>query len=263
VQYTVSPRNGTRNDVLKEYAAYGQKVSDITFEYFFDERQKVADIIAKHNLDELVQGKTDVETAIALMNWLCSNYTHGNPPGGLRGATPQALMENADNWGGRTNCFGFALLLSQMLRAYGIKAFHAHCLPYEEPFDDCHVIVSAYCPSLGKNILLDPSDNLYLRNKAGEIISVEELRNIIIANEEFTANPDNSLYPDTLEDYRDYMAKNLIRIQRSPVNGYGICPDSDERITLLPEKYMQEYAHHFSEKEQQGFVTSKEYFWQV
>jgi len=32
------------------------------------------DIIEKYNLDELVKGKNDVETAIALMRWLCGRY---------------------------------------------------------------------------------------------------------------------------------------------------------------------------------------------
>lgn len=264
MEYLIKPIENSNLETLKEYADYGQEVSNITFEYLFDEREKMADIIAEHNLDALVQGKTDVESAITLMHWLCDRYTHGNPPGGLRGAsTPQELMKNAEDFDNKTNCFGFALLFAQILRAYGIRAFHVTCIPYEEPYDDCHVVVSAYFESLGKSLLLDPSDNLYLRNKAGDIVSIEELRDIILNDEELTANPENTLHPNTLDEYREYMAKNLMRMQRSPVNGYGICPDSDERVTLIPEKYMQEHAHRFPEKQKQLFVTSSEYFWQI
>ena len=254
--------DGTREDILKAYVHYGESALDETFHYLFDERDNVADIIAEHNLDTLVRNRSDLGTALVLMSWLCSHYKHGNPPGGLCGnATPQAIMAAADRWHKRTNCLGLSLILAQMLRAYGIKACHVHCLPYEEPFDDCHVVVSAYCPSLGQSIMLDPSYNLYLKDHSGHIVSVQRFRDILIADGELRANPTDFRTLGTLEAYRAYMSKNLIRIQRSPVNGYGICPDSDKRITLLPEQYMKAHAHQFSEAAQKGFVTSQKYFW--
>ncbi len=51
-------------------------------------------------------------------------------------------MQFADENEGITNCRGLSLILAQLIRAYNIKAFHITCMPYEEPFSDCHVIVS-------------------------------------------------------------------------------------------------------------------------
>jgi hypothetical protein len=263
----VRPKNEAKIDILKEYAEYGDIKSDVKFEFKFDERENVLDIIKNYNLDELVKDKSDVETAITLMHWFCKRYRHGNPPGGLAGKrTPQAIMEFADKNKNRTNCRGLSLALVQLIRAYNIKAFHITCSPYENPFNDCHVVVCVYCESLGKYIMLDPSANLYLKNKAGEIIGVEEFRDILIADGELFVNAENTNWGnegsmENLDGYRDYMAKNLIRIERYNLNGYGI--DGNGQVILIPEKYMQNEAKNFDETEQKDFITSREYFWEV
>jgi hypothetical protein len=268
-KHTVAPKDTSKIDILKEYAEYGDIKSDVKFEFKFDERENMLDIIEKYNLDGLVKDKNDVDTAIALMHWFCGRYRHGNPSGGglARARTPQALMEYADEHEGRTNCRGLSIALAQLIRAYNIKAFHITCLPYEEPFDDCHVVVCVYCDSLGKYIMLDPSANLYLKNKAGEIIGVEEFRDILIADGELTLNDEATNWGNdegmaNLDAYRDYMAKNFIRIERYNINGYG----SDGQggcVILVPNKYMQNETKNFDENKQKDFITSRKYFWQI
>ena len=266
-KHQVVPKDIAKIGILREYAEYGDIKADIKFEYKFDERENILDIIEKYKLDELVKGKSDIETAIALMHRFCEHYKHGNPPGGLAGTrTVQALMEFADKNEGRTNCRGLAIALSQIIRAYNIKAFHITCQPYEEPFGDCHVVVCCYCESLNKYIMLDPSTNLYLKNSAGTIIGVEELRDILIAGGELIPNEEATNWGKErmtdLSNYRDYMAKNLIRIDRSFLSCYGNDRDGGN-IILIPEKYMQNEAKTFSDEMQKKFITSRECFWQV
>ena len=261
----VAPKESSRINVLREHAQYGDIKSDIVFEFKFDERQNMLDIIEAHNLDDLVKGKSDAETAITLMNWLCQHYKHGNPPRRIceDKPTPQAIMAAADTWENRTNCRGLSLILAQLIRAYNIKAFHITCMPYEEPFDDCHVVVCVYSERLRKLIMLDPTFNLYARNKAGEIIGVDEFRKFMIAGFNVSLNDDSysHLYGG-LDGYKEYMTKNLVRIERSAVNGYGL--DTEEgSVVLLSENYMQNEAKSFPSDEQAAFITSREYFWQV
>lgn len=253
----VEPINLSRIEILREYAEYGNDKYDVTFEYKFDERENMLDIIEEYKLDELVEGKSDVDTAITLMNWLCERYKHGNPPNGLEdNRTPQELMEHADNNGGATNCRGLSLILAQLIRAYNIKAFHITCMPYEEPFNDCHVVVSVYCESLSKWIMLDPSYNLYLSNENGELIGVEELRDILIEGGELNAPKRDIIYW-----YSEYMTKNLVRLQRATVECYG-SDGNTPTIMLTPEKYMQnEVKNNFEEKYHKYFMTSREDFW--
>ena len=257
----IEPKNAKKIDILKEYAEYGDIKANVKFEFKFNERENMLDIIEKYNLDELVKGKNDVETAIALMRWLCGRYKHGVPPGGLADIrTPQELMAFADKNGG-TVCRGLALILVQLIRAYNIKAFHVTCYPYEQPFDDCHVVVCVYCESLGKYIMLDPTSNIYMKNKNGEIIGVEEFRDILIADEETILNEDYFKQNWNVAGYRDYMAKNLIRIERYNVNGYGEDGESG-CVVLIPEKYMQNEVKNFFETKQKYYISSREDFWQ-
>ena len=263
----VDPKDAAKIDILKEYSEYGDIKSDVTFEFKFDERENMLDIIRGNNLDELVEGKSDVETAITLMHWFCRHYRHGNPSGWAETTTPQALMEFADKNGGTINCRCLSLILAQLIRAYNIKAFHITCSPYENPFDDCHVVVCVYCESINKYIMLDPSANLYLKNNAGEIIGVDEFRDILIADGELFSNAESTNWGNegsmvNLDEYRDYMSKNLIRIQRYNVSAYGNDGD-DGCVILIPEKYMQNEAKNFDENTRKNFITSREYFWQI
>ena len=259
-----------RIDILKEYADYGDEVDTFKFDFNFDERENMLDIIEKYNLDELVEGKNDAETAIALMNWMCGLYKHGNPAGGLaRISTPQELMKFADEADGRTNCRGLSLMLVQLIRAYNIKAFHVTCLPYEQPFDDCHVVVCVYCENLGKLIMLDPSSNIYFKNKDGELLGVSELRDFIINDraDELVPNDDwftLNWYTGIIgnNSYSEYMAKNLIRIERYNDNGYGI-DMRNGAVILVPEKYLLNEAKNINLETGRVFTSSKDAFWQT
>ncbi|MCL2406963.1 MAG: transglutaminase family protein [Defluviitaleaceae bacterium] len=261
-RYVIAPKIIDKIDILREYAGYGDIAGDGLFAYRFDERENMLDIIEKHGLDKLVAGKSDSGAAIALMGWLCGNYSHGNPPGGLNGAkTPQDLMKNADAWEKRTNCRGLSLILAQAIRAYGIKAFHVTCMPYEEPFNDCHVVVCVYCKDLGKWIMLDPTSNLYLTGANNEIVGIDEFRDILLNGGELNFNADAICHWD-ITGYCNYMAKNLIRIQRSYINGYGV--DTEGCVTLVPEKYIQNEAKLIAKIDSQcNFITSRKYFWQT
>lgn len=261
-KYTVEPKDTDKIQLLKEYAEYGKNTFDFTYEYKFDERENMLDIIEKNNLDELVRGKSDVDTAITLMNWFCEHYRHGDS--GLSSErTPQALMEFADKNEGRTNCRGLSIILAHLIRAYNIKAFHITCLPYEQPVNECHVVVSVYCESLNKWIMLDPTSKLYLKNKDGEIIGIEEFRDIIISDGELYPNEDYSSQHWTMEGYREYMAKNLIRLERGIVERYG-CDEKDGFVVLMPEKYIQNEANNFTDENyKKHFISSRESFWRL
>ena len=103
----------------------------------------------------------------------------------------------------------------------------------------------------------------------GEIIGIDDFREILIAGETVTPNEDFTCWGKDegretfiTGSYRDYMAKNLIRIDRNISHSYGN-DSSNESVILIPKKYMENEAQNFSEWWQQKFITSKEEFWQV
>lgn len=272
---TVAPKEANKLHILQEYAQYGNISPAAPFTYANNDRENMQDIISTHNLDTVVDGKNDINTAIALMGWLCKRYKHGNPSSNFPASdTPQAIMESADKNNMHGNCRMLSVILAHLLRAYGIKAYHVTCMPYEYPFDDCHVVVNAYIASLAKWIMLDPSSNLYLKNSIGEIIDVAEFRTHLIAGDTltmsthhtYTAEEDwfatkHGLRTDTpINAYTDYMAKNMVRFSRSIATGYGLDSDND-CIELVPEKYMQNEASNFPPEYQVRFTTSHDDFW--
>ena len=176
-------------------------------------------------------------------------------------------MAAADQFDGRTNCRGLSLILAQLIRAYNIKAFHITCYPYEDPFEDCHVVVAVYSEHLGKWIMLDPTNNLYLKNAEGRIVCVDESREILISGGKLTAYWKDEILNEEFHDmYRNYMAKNLIRIMRDADAGYGSDYHQYARegggahVTLMPEKYMNNEAKNLKSKPDGVFITSKESF---
>mgnify|MGYP005792462171 CR=1 FL=1 len=97
----------------------------------------------------------------------------------------------------------------------GIKAQHITCLSYEEPFEDCHVVVDCLLPS-GRQTMLDPMWRLYLKDREEKYVSLSYLRELLLADEPIFENSAAD-YNETgfaKEYYRDYMIKNSIRFSR-------------------------------------------------
>ena len=174
-------------------------------------------------------------------------------------------MAAADQFDGRTNCRALSLILAQLLRAYNIKAVHITCYPYEEPFDDCHVVVSVYSEHLGKWIMLDPTRNMHLKDVEGRILCIDEFREMLISGEKLMAYAGDTMLNEEFHSFfMDYMADNLVRIQRGVNSGYGIdYRNGGGFITLLPEKYMNNEAKNLSPEPDEIFITSKGDFWRI
>ena len=55
-----------------------------------------------------------------------------------------------------TNCRGLSIMLADILRSQGSQgSAPVPCMPYEVPFNDCHVVVDCFLPS-GKRVMFDP-----------------------------------------------------------------------------------------------------------
>jgi hypothetical protein len=97
-------------------------------------------------------------------------------------------------------------------------------MPKDSIFDDCHVINSVYIPGNKKWIWIDPTNNAYVMNEKGQLLSIEEVRYRLINNKTLILNPDanwNNRSTTKKEEYLyNYMAKNLYRLQCPLVSEY-------------------------------------------
>lgn len=163
----------------------------------------------------------------------------------------------------KTNCRGLAIMLASLLRLNGIKAQHITCMPYEEPFEDCHVVVDCLLPS-GERIMLDPTSRLYYRDKDGRYVSLPHLRELLIADEPIIENPTASYNGNGFdkEDNRNYMIKNTFRFARCTRNEDGIDgrTENSRYMELIPRGYPTE---NFPKQRKEDFVYNDHDFWRI
>lgn len=221
-------RSGTEQvDLLNAYSEY--ETDGLAYEYSYNLNQKelYKDFIDTYNLDEIAEGKSDIELMMALMNWLCDTCKHGSTAYYESSSIAEIVSYGKENG---LNCRCLSLVLSEVMRMYGIKAKVIWCYPKDDYFDDCHVVVQAYSEERKQWIMLDPTYRLTLQTKTGEYLDVQQLREWIRTNgyqlEEMTPESSyylvpnegagytgNSEYGFQLEEYAVYMAKNLFRLR--------------------------------------------------
>jgi len=169
------------------------------------------------NLDSIAGYGNDVSKILNLLHWVHNLIPHegnGENPT-IKNAISMIAQCKRDDQG--LNCRGLATVLNECYLAMGFKSRFITCMPKDSVFNDCHVINSVYALSIRKWIWIDPTNNAYVMNEKGELLSIEEVRERLISNKPLLLNPDanwNNKSTITKEDYLyNYMAKNLYRLE--------------------------------------------------
>lgn len=246
----------TRLEILREYADYqsgGKKIQESSYELC----AKAPDILKKYDFDsyfDSISPDSD-EIAFAALAFVCDHFGHDGYNGLGWSRTIEGQIHFCEEHNGKANCRGLAILLAAILRLKGIKARHITCMPYEEPFEDCHVVIDCELPS-GEKIMLDPSNRLYYTDRDGKYVSLKRLRRMLINGEELFPNQDASYNGGSFnaEDNRNYMTKNTFRFFR----GFTFSDGADERsIDLIPLLYTKDQIQGMA------FTTDEDEFWKM
>ena len=253
-----------RIDILKRYTGYDRSEEQgYRDEYVLG--GEIPKILEKYNYSGYIKDMDSArdEIVFRLLDFVCDHFGH-NGSGGLgSGRRIADLIEFCEKNNSQSNCRGLAILLASLLRLNGIKARHITCMPYEDPFDDCHVVVDCLLPS-GKRIMLDPTWRLYLKDKEGEYVALPRLRELLAAEEPIFENSSAGYNGAGFakEHYRDYMIKNTFRFARCTLNKEGVDGRSEDsrEIELIPRGYPTEK---FSEHKKADFVYNDMEFWQM
>lgn len=254
----------TRFEILTEYAEYDRsREYGSTVEFILG--GDVPKILQKYNYSKYINGLDHLSDGIAfkLLDFVCDHFGHNGTKGSGKGRTITDLVEFCEGNDNNSNCRGLAILLASLLRLNGIKAQHITCMPYEEPFEDCHVVVDCLLPS-GKRIMFDPTWRLYLRDKADEYVSLPHLRELLLAGEPIFENPtaDYNGQGFDKEYHRNYMIKNCFRFARPTLAKEGVDGRTinSRYIELIPKDYPTEK---FSDNRRNDFVYNDIEFWQI
>jgi hypothetical protein len=196
----------------------------------------------KYKLDSIAGTASEVQQMINLMHWVHNTIQHD-------GQHDIPKIKNADNMiqackdtSRGLNCRGLSITLNEFYLAMGFKSRYVTCMPRELEFEDCHVINMVYSNDLKKWIYLDPTNNAYIMDEKGTLLSIEEVRQRLIEKKPLILNPDanwNNLEATDPTYYLTYyMAKNLYRIQCPISSEYNFETKSPnktlEYIELLP-----------------------------
>ncbi|MBL0146072.1 MAG: transglutaminase domain-containing protein [Chitinophagaceae bacterium] len=176
------------------------------------------------NLDSIAGYGNDVSKILNLLHWIHNliphDGNHENPT--IKNAMSMIAQCKKEVRG--LNCRGLSTVLNECYLSMGFKSRFITCMPKDSIFDDCHVINSVYLPKENKWIWIDPTNNAYVMNEKGELLSIEEVRERIINDKPIILNPDanwNNKSSTTKQEYLyNYMAKNLYRLQCPLVSEY-------------------------------------------
>lgn len=231
------PEGKSRLEILRDFAAYGEAQEPVETEYRL--REPAPEILEKYDYRSYLEGKTGDEVAFACLDFICDHFHHYGSSGmpSYQTRRVEDFVKYCAEHDNKTNCRGLSIMLAGVLRFNGIRAQHVTCMPVEEPFNDCHVVVDCFLPS-GKRIMLDPTYRLWLYDDKGEYVSLPRLREILIEGGSLTPC-DIASYTGgegfDIENYRDYMSKNTLRFSKGRINEDG--NDEREEMLLFPAEY--------------------------
>ena len=254
----------SRGLLLREYAAYAADpgFGAVSYELETGKREQIAAIAEKYNLAAYTDGKTDLDLIFALLGFVCDTFRHNGSSGMPGDRTADGLIRYCEEHENSVNCRGLAMLLAQLLRAYGIPAYHVTCMPFEEPFDDCHVVTMCRSERLKKWFFIDPTMRVYLRNADGVLLNLRELRDVLISGGALTPNADANYNGGAfdLENYREYMTKNTLRFERGETLRYGYDDGWNHTrvLVLVPAAYREQYGDQFPKV---ALTTDPDLFW--
>lgn len=238
--------------ILKKGSKYNLKDnrSIPKFTYQKSDNPNLGALRKAFNLDSIAGNGNELSRILNVMHWIHylipHDGNHDNPV--AKNALNMIAVCKKEDRG--LNCRGLATVLNECYLALGFSSRFVTCLPKDslnvDP--DCHVINAVFAPSLQKWLWIDPTNDAYVMNEKGELLSIEEVRERVITGKPLILNPDanwNRRVSKTNENYLyTYMAKNLYILQSNACNEYDSETYGNNKIistiTLLPLEYFKQ-----------------------
>lgn len=235
------------------------------------------------NLDSIAGTGNEVSKMINVLHWVHNTIPHdGEHETGIKAVNGYEIttVAKAKNIG--VSCGELATVLNECYLALGFKSRKIYCMPKDSLRTDydSHVIDVVYSTELKKWLWMDPTNDAYIMNEKGELLGINEVRNMLINDQPLILNPDanwNHRTSTTKAEYLySYMAKNLYRFYCTLESGFDIeTPGGDKTIVdvyLAPTGYGK-FMHvpaktEFYNKDLKttfiGYTThNPETFWQI
>ena len=227
-----------RADSLRNAAPY---VADTTQFHIrsVQDSARAAEIRAYFRLDTLYDANASTwENTLALAKFVSSNIPHANQAIQPEKRNAIALWEYSKTVEPAFNCRLHSIMLYELLTSVGITATYITCLPQIDD-GDCHVVDHVWLPEYGKWAMIDSDMVSYATDKDGTPLSLAEIRERLIADEDIYFHENYGKGSKKLCYYKAYLTKNTywfscwetIHYDQEP-SAYN--PDAGRYINLVP-----------------------------
>lgn len=237
--------------ILKKGADYNRNEKRALPEFSY-QQQDDTNLVALRkafNLDSIAGTGNEVSRIINLMHWIHYLIPHDGQHGNPVVMNAMNLINTCRNEKRGLNCRGLATVLNECYLSLGIHSRFLTCLPKDSlGIDvDCHVINMVWSKDLKKWLWIDPTNDAYVMNEKGELLSVPEVRERVISGAPVILNPDanwNRRSTATVDEYLyNYMAKNLYMLETPVRSEYDTETHKSgkkvEYLKLIPLDYFK------------------------
>ncbi|MBD1391924.1 TPR end-of-group domain-containing protein [Mucilaginibacter glaciei] len=202
----------------------------------------------KLKLDSVAGTGTEVSKMLNILHWVHNSVNHdGQHESGITLINADEIIGAAKARKVGVSCGELASVLQDCYLAMGWKTRKVYCFPKDSlkrDFDS-HVINVVYVSAKHKWIWVDPTNNAYVTDDKGEILSIQEVREYLVTNKPLAINTDanwNNRMAVKKEDYLyRYMAKNLYMMYSPLKSEYDYqTPGKNKEVSyvsLLPLDY--------------------------
>lgn len=189
------------------------------------------------NLDSVAVKGDEIATIKQILTYIHDKIRHDGKNGTPSGGANSINYAEACKDGSRgLNCRGLATVLNECYLSMGIPSRVITCLP-KTYIVDCHVINAVYSSTLKKWLWIDPTNNAWVTDGQGNMLSVKEVRERLRAGLPVQVNDEanwNNERKTTTENYLyEYMAKNLFYIESWTRYGFNTESDKDNPVNYI------------------------------
>ena len=238
IKYERSKNTSGNLDKLKKGWRYNlqddRPILKVTYES--EKNPELIKVRAIFKLDSIAGAGDEISKILNLLHWVHDSYVFDGskelpPYDGIVDLMTKCYKSKYTMY-----CGALASVLNDCYLAIGLKSRQVVCLPKDSTDPDCHSINAVYSKTLDKWLWMDATNNAYVMNEKGELLSIEEVRERLVNNKPLILNPDanvNRIYSvDKINYLYDYMAKNLYALECFAEGG-GACKGN----LLLPLEY--------------------------
>ena len=216
-------------------------------------------------LDSVAVAGDELATIKRILTYIHNKIRHdggnGNPTGGYNSINFAEACKDSSRG---LNCRGLATVLNECDLSMGIPSRVITCMP-KTYINDCHVINAVYSSTLGKWLWIDPTNNAWVTDEQGNLLSVQEVRARLRSGQPVRVNEEanwNNEKKATTEAYLyEYMAKNLFYLESWTRYGFNTESDRENPINYI---FLQPTGCDSDQRNPRNLsVNDDRYFWQA